>query len=230
MHNKKHHKRSPALPVDEALPDGVVHAVEEVQEHGSNVAGSRPVCRGKLAGLDGGRVDVLAGVPNLPGIATAPDSHGQHKDDHDGNAGASGTADTFTIQQGTNQDCCHDLRKPVQEVVEGLGASVEVSAVDTVHLVGVEPVGRPEHGEEQDNPRFGANGLPQAEDLSLPARVLHQDHARAVRADNLVGVAEEEGEDCAESHEHNESNVSAVVDGLVLGHMDILAEGDLHAG
>jgi hypothetical protein len=57
--------------------------------------------------------------------------------------------------------------------------------------------------------------------------VLHEDDARAVGADDLVCVAEEEGQTGACKHEHNEGNVCAIADGLVLCDVDVSAEGDL---
>lgn len=163
----------------------------------------------------------------LPGIATTPDDHGQDEEDTKGDLGTDAAADTVDIQQGTDDHGSDDLSEPVQETVQGLGAGVEVGAVDAVLLVGVEPVGGPEHREEQDDVGLGLDGLPQTVDLGPPAGALHQDDAGAILTDDLVGVANEQGQAGTEEHEHDEGNVGAIADGAVGLDVDVLSEGNL---
>jgi hypothetical protein len=163
----------------------------------------------------------------LPGIATTPDNHGESEQDAKGNLSTDTAADTLDIQKRTDNESSDNLGKPVQETVQGLGAGVEVGTVDTVLLVGVEPVGGPEHGEEQDDVGLGLDGLPQTVDLGPPAGALHQNDAGAILTDDLVGIANEQGQAGTEEHEHNEGDVGAVTDGAVGLDVDVLSEGDL---
>lgn len=215
------------VPVDKALPDGVVHAVEEVKKHGSHVARGSPVGRHELARGNSLRGDISTSVPLLPGIATAPDRHRQSEEHEKPNTGTDTAADLLNVQEGPDQSRSDDLGEPVQEAVQRLGAGVEVGGVDAVLLVGVEPVGGPEHGEEKDDVGLGPDGVPQADDLGLPAWVLHEDDAGAVWTHDLVCVAEEEGKASAKEHEDNEGDVGAVADVAIGLDVDVFSEGDL---
>ena len=212
------------LPVDNSLPNSIVHAVEEVQEHRTNVALGTPIPALEIRGLG---VHILARVPHLPGIPTTPDNDGEDEKDDQGRLSTDGAANPFHIKNRAHDNSGHDLSKPVQESIEGLGAGVEVSAVNGVLLVRVEPVGGPEHGEEEDDPRFRAECIPQPDDLGFPRGVLHQDHARAVATHDFLCVAETQGKTGAYEHEYDEGDVGAVADGFVLLDIDVLAQGDL---
>ena len=172
------------LPVNIALPDGVVPAVEHVQKHRPDIARGRPVGGLKILGRDS-----FARVFLLPLVAPAPDNHSQGEHKAKSSLGAHTATESLEVKQWSDDDGGDDLRKPVQESVERLGAGAEVRAVDGVLLVGVEPVGGPEHGEQQDDVRLGADSCPQADDLGLPAGVLLEDDTRPVPPDDLVRVA-----------------------------------------
>ena len=204
------------------MPDSVVHAVEEVQEHGSHVAGGGPVRRGEGFGTD-----TLASVLLLPREAATPDGHRQNEKNTQGNSSAEATADTLDIQQRADEGSGDDLSEPVEEAVQGLGAGVKVGSVDAVLLVGVEPVGGKEHGEEEDDIGLRDDGVPQADDFGLPARVLHQDNLGAIRTNDLVGIANEEGQAGADEHENDERDVGAITDVAVGLDVDVLSERDL---
>jgi hypothetical protein len=51
------------------------------------------------------------------------------------------------------------LGQPVEEVVKGAGANVEIVGVHVVELIGVEPIGSPKQGEEEDDVVIGPQGV-----------------------------------------------------------------------
>ena len=140
------------IPVDARLPRGVVESVKHVQEHGSNVqlTAVSPV------DTNVPRVRVLGHLAGdlvlLPGIAAAPDGESQGEERHKAGLGADGATDTGDVEGVAENEGAADLTGPVQQVVEGTGAGVEVGAVHIVHLVSVEDVGGEEHGKEQNDP------------------------------------------------------------------------------
>lgn len=210
------------IPVDRGLPDGIIETVEEVQEHRAHIARGGPVRGDKVRVGDG-----LARVALLPGVAASIDDHGEGEQDEQRRLGADGAAEVLEVEERSVGGGGDNLGKPVQEVVERLGAGVEVGGVDGILLVGVEPVGGPEHGEEQDDGGLGSHGLVETDELGLPAWVLHQDDLGAIGADDLARVAQEESQAGADEHEYDEGDVGAVRDGLVALDMDVLAEGNL---
>jgi hypothetical protein len=60
-----------------------------------------------------------------------------------------------------------------------------MSTIDGILLVNVEPVGRPEHGEEENHEGFKSDGFVESNQFALPAGVLHQDNASAVRSNDI---------------------------------------------
>ncbi|TKW55711.1 hypothetical protein CTA1_9858 [Colletotrichum tanaceti] len=213
------------VPVDARLPDSVEEAVKHVEEHGPDVhvAAVGPVDGGVvLVALDGGAGRLLA----LPGVAAAPDGHGQDEEGDVRGLCAHAAAQAGEVEGVAHDEGAEDLGGPVEQVVEGAGAGVEVRGVHVVGLVGVEDVGGEEHGEEQDDPGVLGEGVPEAAELGLPRGVPHDDDAGAVVADDAGGVAHEEGEEGAEHHEDDEGGVGAVGDGAAGGLVDVLAEGD----
>jgi hypothetical protein len=209
------------IPVDDRLPACVEHSVKEEQEHGSHVATGGPV----LVVVRG-----LAGVQLLEGVPTAIDDHGEGEEANQGGARAGGAAEVLQVEKGADDDGGEDLGKPVEEVIEGLGAGVEVGAIDGVLLVGVEPVGRPEHGEEQNNEGLAADGGPEADELGAPAGVLHQDDLGSIGAHDLLGIDQEDGQHGAAEHEHDQADVGAIGGCGIIGDAHVLAQEDLWLG
>lgn len=180
----------------------------------------------KLACRDVIRGDSGTSVARLPGVTTAPDCHGVGKQDAEADPGTDAAAEHLDVQQRADHRRSDDLGKPVEEIIQGSGADGEVGLVDAIHLIGVEPVGGPEHGEEEDDVGPRTDRIPQTHKLRLPAGVLHQNHARAVVSNNLGRIAEEQGEAGTAEHEHDEGDVGAVPDAGARG-VDTLAEGNL---
>jgi hypothetical protein len=58
-------------------------------------------------------------------------------------------------------------------------------------LVGVKPVGAPEHWEEKDDIWFKFQGFPKALELGLPRWVLHQHDLGVVWPNDVLSVAKE---------------------------------------
>jgi hypothetical protein len=127
-----------------------------------------------------------------------------------------------TIDNGTD-----DLGEVVEKVVQGLGAGIKMGTVDAVLLVGSEPVGAPEHGEQENDRGLVSQGLPKTDELGLPAGMLHQNNLGSIGADDILGVAEKKGDACSEEHEDNEGNVGTIANVLICRDMDILSERDL---
>ena len=205
------------------MPCSIVESVEDVKEHDSDVSVSRPI---------GGDVTLVSGavlgacVSLLICIATSP--NGECKDEQHGQdtLGTDGSSDSLNIQRVTKDCSSHNLGHVVKNRVQSLGAGIEASTVDGVDLVGGEPVGRPEHGEEQDDEGLELNGLVKSDKLGLPAGILHQNDSGSVRSDNIASVTKKQGEDSSAEHEHDESNVGSISDGLVGLYVDVLSDRD----
>ena len=212
------------VPVDVGLPDSIEKSVEEVQEHGANeeAATIGPVDEAVVVGV---RSLLTADLHLLPVPAETPDDHGQGEEDNEGDLGPDTAADGVDVEAVAVNNSTDDLRKPVEQVVEGAGAGVEVRRVHVVVLVGVEDVGGEEHGEEQQDPGLLEESVPEAADLAVPRRVLHEDDLGVVLADDLVSLDEAKGQAGADDHENDEGDVGAVGDCSLLL-VDVLGERD----
>lgn len=202
------------------MPDGIVESVKEVKEHRAEIARVSPIPRHEVASNTCTRVFLL------PGVATAVDCKGEDKENGHHDLGTDTAADAFQIKKGANNGGGHNLSKPVEEVVQGASADVEVGGVDGVLLVGVEPVGREEHGEEQENEGLRGDGGEHTHNLGAPAGVLHENNLGAVATDNVATVDTEEGQAGTDKHEHNEGDVGTVVDADGGLGVHVQAQGD----
>lgn len=211
------------LPVNSALPDRIKEAIEEVQKHGTDIARRGPVGGDKVCSVDG-----FPRILLLIRVSTTPDGHGQAEEHAQRNAGTSGATHAVDIQQRADGHGSKDLSEPVQEAVQGARTDVEVGRVDAVGLVSVEPVRRPEHGKQQDDKGLGKESIPQTDDFGNPAGVLHQDDARSVGTNNIVGITETKTKDGTEEHQDDEGNVGPIAhgDGAFLA-VGCLSQGDL---
>ena len=84
------------VPVDASLPDGVVETVEDVKEHGADIAAVRPVhrdCEVLIAG-GGGAVHLL----HLVLVAATPDDEGEGKENAEGDLAANGAAELREVE------------------------------------------------------------------------------------------------------------------------------------
>lgn len=209
------------------MPCGIEEAVEDVEEHGSDVESPaiHPIDgnpRGILRGVDG-----RAGVLFFVGVPAAPGDHGEGEEKDEGGFGAHGTREALNVECVAEEESAEDLGTPVEDVVEGASTGIETSGVDSVLLVGVEPVGGPEHGEEEDHEGFKSDGFIEANEFGFPGGVLHQDDSGSIRAVNIASIAEQESKDGAEEHKHDEGDVCAIRNGSSGFDVDILAKGNL---
>lgn len=205
------------------MPEGVIDTVEEIQEHRTDESRSSPIpTRPAIFG-----VHIGPGIVLLPGVATTPNGHGAQEEADQGSFGADRAAEVFEIEERTQNHGADNLGKPVQEAVQGLGASVEVGSVNGILLVSVEPVGRPEHGEKENHVRVESESFPQADKLGFPGRVLHQDDPSSITADDLLALAKHESQDSTNAHKNDKCNIGAVRDILIFLDGDVRAEGDL---
>ena len=185
----------------------VIEAVENIEKHGPDVAGRRPILAHGVFGRGLG-----AGVLLLPRVSPAPDDKGEAEENRPHDLRLQAAPHALHVQGVAEDEGAPDLAEPVEHAVEGAGADVELGRVEVVELVGVEPVAGEEHGKEEDDPGVGPEDLVQADDLALPGRVLHEDDVGAVAADDVAGVDEGPGEAGADEGEDHEADVGSVRD------------------
>lgn len=128
------------VPVDAGLPSSVKEAVEEVEEHGGKEldAAIVPVNLIVLVGRVHG--NLTGSLILLPSVATAPDGKSQKEKNDKRDLGTHTAANAGNIEGVTDHEGAEDLRKPVEQVVEGTSADVELGEVHIDVLVGVEDV------------------------------------------------------------------------------------------
>jgi hypothetical protein len=163
----------------------------------------------------------------LPGPATTPDDHSEDEENSPRAASTHRTAEVGHIEERADNTRGHDLREPVQEGIQGSRAGVEVGDINCVSLVGVEPVGRPEHWEKQDDKRFVLQRVVEPVQLGFPCWVFHYNDAGSVATNDLLRVTEHKSQTSAKEHQDNESNVRSVRDSGSDFDVDIRAESDL---
>lgn len=195
----------------------VEEAVEYEKEHGSDVAAVFEVLGGGYG---------AAGELFLECVSTTPDAHGDSEQKAEVNASPNRTGEPFHIKRLAKADGTDHLAKPVEQIVEGTCADVEIGPVDAVELVSVEPVAGQEHGEHEDDVVIGAYGFQEAFELGLPGRVLDCDDSRSVFAYDVLGFCYGPSENEADCHENHEGDVGGVVDLAFVG-VQVLTEGDL---
>jgi hypothetical protein len=212
-------------PVDTALPCGVVEAVEDVQEHGTDelLSAIFEVNWDVVCGL----ADGITGVEFLVSISTTPCGHGEDEKKSQCTLSTDRSTEITRIETPAEDDGADDLSTPVQDVVESTSADVEDGAVDGVLLVWVEPVRRPEHGEEENDQRLVSEGFPETNEFRFPARVFHEDDFGAVRSDNVGGIAQAHGNKCTKEHENNECDIGAITDVARSCVVDVLTKWNL---
>ena len=214
------------VPVDAGLPDGIVHPVEDVEEHGANIGAVRPIDRWVVVlerlGVET-CLDLRTRVTLLESPAAAPDHEGEDKQDGPDTFGTGGSPEVREIQHEAKDTSAEHLRSPVQNTIQRPGADVELGGVDFVELVGVEPVRGEEHREEEDDVWIGEEGLPQAEQLALPCWILHENDLGAVAADDLVTLNERERKKRAAERQDKKTDISSVGHRRIDRHVDVLA-------
>jgi len=220
------------VPVDSSLPDGVVETVEEVQEHGSSVARGGPISR-LVVRVNWAfcriSVDRFTSVSLGVFESTSPNNQSEDDEGAEGVFGTNRTPNPVDIHKNAIDNGTDDLGEVVEKIVQGLGAGIKVGTVDAILLVGSEPVGGPEHREQENNERLVSQSLPKADELRLPAGMLHQNNLGSIRTDDILGVAQKKGNACSEKHKDNEGNVGTIANVLVLPDMDILSKRNLAA-
>lgn len=142
------------LPVDRGLPSGIGESVEHVEDEGAGVTCVRPVLLLICLVLGPGAV-----VGLLEHVSEAPDDHDGREKHTPRSLSTSGTADTLNVKRVTKDVGTDDLHNVVDDAIESSGADVEVCSIDLGEVVGVEPVGSQEHGEEKDDVWVGEEGL-----------------------------------------------------------------------
>lgn len=210
-------------PVDASLPCRIVETVEHIQEHGTDVTSVLEVNTDKA--LDRG--NPALGLLGLPSITTTPDDHGDEEKRAQCTLGSRRTAKTSNVKGESKYESTDDLRDPVESVVQRTSTGVEVSSVHAVKLVGVEPVGSEEHGEQEDDVRVVRKSLPETDELRLPGGVLHEDDLGAVLTDDLAGVAEAERQEGTAEHENDEPDVGPIAHSSIVDNVDVLSQGNL---
>jgi hypothetical protein len=215
------------------LPEGVIETIEEVQEHGSNIARRCPI-KGResvwVLGQVGNWVEFAIDVPSgvvLPGVSASPNCHRGDIEHDETRLGSDRSAPSLDIKSIAEDQGTNDLSRIVEKAVQSSGANIETSAIDTVLLVGVEPIGAPEHWEQKDDKWLESQCLPKTIDLGLPSGVLHQDDLGVVWSDDVLSIAKEQSKASTHEHEYDEADVSTICDSASLCLVDILTEWNL---
>lgn len=121
----------------------------------------------------------------------------------------------------------NDLGQPVEHAVHGLGTGREKGSIDTILLIGVEPVGREEHGEQCNDIWFIAESSPESTKFALPARILLDNDTAAIVANNVFGIAQAAGEQDTGEHHRHEPDICAVIDIFIGVRLHVLYERNL---
>ncbi|KMP02426.1 hypothetical protein CIRG_10249 [Coccidioides immitis RMSCC 2394] len=217
-------RHCPDQPVAERLPQGVVRAVEKVQEYRAD----GDIC---VHGV----VDVLLEslsqalvFPFLEPLPSAPDHHGGDHEDDPAHPGALAAVKEAHVERLAHEEASEHLSQPVKGRVEGAGTDVEGSAVDVVLLVGVEDVGAEEEREDADDFEgeecFGDGSNFVEKGLMNDFFFGHFE----LRQPDAGWWVDEDSNRPPEKHDHHGGDVCAVRDGAGLG-MKIQAEANQRA-
>ena len=222
----KYSESGRSIPVNAALPQGIIKTIEEVEEHRSDEARSSPIPALPVASIVG-RYHIRPGITLLPCVSTTPDGHSNNEEADERRLGTNGATEIFEIKERAQDHGTDNLRKPVQEPIQGLGASVEISCINGVLLVCIEPIRREEHGEKENNIGVEFDGIPKADQLRFPGRVLLHDNPGSITADNFGSVAKHEGKHSTKCHKNNEGNIGTIFHIHIFHDVDVGAESNL---
>lgn len=223
------------LPVNARLPRSVGEAIEHVQDKGSCKPGVAPIFLGiqklRRNAIDTGPrlngLGPLAGVGSLELVTAAPHNHDQGKKRSPCNLGAHCAADALKVEGEAKDVGTDNLHRVVNHTIERAGSSVKVGSVDLGEVVGVEPVGGQEHGEQGQDIRVSEEGLPEAHDFRGPRWVLHDNDLGAILTNDVLCIDEGPGEGSTDQGEDQETNIGAIADSDGGCAVDALTEGDL---
>jgi hypothetical protein len=207
------------IPVHAGLPCSVSEAVEYVQDERATEARIGPILLRVVFILGPGTV-----ISGLKLVSSAPNDHDQDEESSPCALGTHGTAHSLQVKSEAENVCANNLHEIVDYAVEGPSPSVEVSTVNLVKVVGIEPVGCEEHGEQSHDIRIGPENLVETENLRLPGWVFHDNDLGAVVSNYVLGVNQSPGEGGANEGEDQESNIGTVTDDGVASCVDVLAK------
>lgn len=160
------------LPVYGSLPKSIIHAVEDVQEHRSDVVMGGPVSWNESLELG-----VFTSIGLFISVSSSPDNDRDGQQENPTDYSTMTTGQLSIVENKSEADGSDDLRHIIEKGVEGLGTSSEVRTVDSILLIRVEPVGRKEHGEEHDHKGLVSDSLPHTPDLASNRWILHEDNS-----------------------------------------------------
>jgi hypothetical protein len=148
------------LPIYACLPCGVVKAIEQVQEHWTNITIACPVLQVFI--INRYRYALIL---SLESIATSPDCKCKHEHGYPSNLGPGGASNVGKVKAKTKDRGSEHLCDPVHRIVECAGACIELRKIDVVKLVCVEPIRGEEHGKEKHDVGIASNSFPQSDEL-----------------------------------------------------------------
>ena len=223
-------------PVRETLVHGIGDSVSEVEEEGTD----------KVLGVGdqidmvkvGGVLDQAARVARVwDGVVVAgtkraleevPSSPGTAKQDSQEDktvAGTLGTGPLALVQELTIGNGGENLSQPVEHRVHGTRTDGEVEGVDGVELVGVDPVGGEEHGDQAQHAPVQEE-LEDRDQLGGGARVADTDDVRAIPTENLGGRQQEEGEKGTNDHDDHVGPIGTGASTTGIGVVPLENQGD----
>lgn len=144
-------------PVDARLPGSIGESVEHVEYKGTSVSMIGPVLRGVIR-LPLSHESTVVSLLEL--VSAAPYYHDQGEKRAPGSLGTGGPSHALEVQRKAEDVRTNNLHGVVDHRVESARTSVEVGTVDLGEVVGVEPVGGKEHGEQKNDIWIGEKCLP----------------------------------------------------------------------
>ena len=93
----------------------------------------------------------LAGVCLLELVSKTPNDHGDGEKGTPGNLGSDCSAETLVIEGISKNVGANNLHQPVEGIIQGARASIEVCAVDRIEVIAVKPIRDKEHGEHEND-------------------------------------------------------------------------------
>jgi hypothetical protein len=127
-------QREGYIPVNTRLPCSIVKAIEDLQEHRTNVSTIKPIDHINF------RSSRSTSILSLEGISSTPDNECQEHHNHPSSLCSRRSSYVWVIKSVAIDASSEHLSHPIECFVEGSSSCVEACEIDVVVLVGVELV------------------------------------------------------------------------------------------
>ena len=170
---------------------------------------------------------VLASVPHLENITSAPDREGENDHDDPSQLCSCSPSDIGKVQGKAEDESSKDLSQPIKRVVECTSTRAELHEVDVLELICVKPIGGKEHWKKEYHVGITPKSFPQADDLRLPRWVLHQNYFGPITTHHVLSINQCPRQTSSKKREDQKANIGAVADGVVVCTVNVQAELNL---